>query len=313
MLYIKTDNNTAYVELFEICHDTGIEIEPRPEYVEEINSSAEKAGHTIIIRGRVLRIQTGLLKSLTNELYLTAIYLINWTPTEGNGWKTPFEIVTGKRPHMAHVHLIGSKAYTLNPHLARGDKIESRVLISHLVGFNASTIYRVWLPGGHRVVRTRDVIFEPRSGFKHEKIYGDMESSARVARVLDIDSDDDSDVQELDIEEVLRHAGPMEEEEEAIDQSADQLHQELLRAAREKDTDHSLPTPERTPTPRIESTASSRTVSIEPEEPVRLPKGFVLVAKEDVPNRRQNNAPKRIDPSISTSNIIKGGTYGLNP
>jgi hypothetical protein len=47
----------------------------------------------------------------------------------------------------------------LNKHLLKGDKLEKRTFKGFLIGYDASNIYRVWLPTTNRVIRVRDVRF----------------------------------------------------------------------------------------------------------------------------------------------------------
>jgi hypothetical protein len=68
-------------------------------------------------------------------------------------------MVTGIRPHLSRLHVIGSRGFVLNKHLPRGDKLEDRTFESFLIGYDASNIYRVWLPNTNRVIRVRDVRF----------------------------------------------------------------------------------------------------------------------------------------------------------
>jgi hypothetical protein len=44
---------------------------------------------------------------------------------------------------MAYLSKIGAQAYYLNNKLKRGDKIESRALISHLVRYDSTNIFRI--------------------------------------------------------------------------------------------------------------------------------------------------------------------------
>ena len=41
---------------------------------------------------------------------------------------------------------IGCRAYALNTELKNADKLESRALIGHLVGYVGTNIFRIWLP-----------------------------------------------------------------------------------------------------------------------------------------------------------------------
>jgi hypothetical protein len=66
--------------LYELLRDLGIAIEPRAPYTEEQNGGTERAGATIIIQARAIRIKACLLKELSNECIITAIYLLNRTP-----------------------------------------------------------------------------------------------------------------------------------------------------------------------------------------------------------------------------------------
>jgi hypothetical protein len=55
--------------------------------------------------------------------------------------------------------VIGSCGFVLNKHLPRGDKLKDRTFEGFHVGYDASNIYRVWLPNKNRVIRVRDVRF----------------------------------------------------------------------------------------------------------------------------------------------------------
>ena len=96
-------------------------------------------------------------------MFLTAAYIINRTPTESLKWKTPFEIVYGRQPLVAHMKPIGCKTYCLNRKVMRADKTESRALIGHLVGYRGTNIFKVYLFSGNRndpIIFTRDAIFD---------------------------------------------------------------------------------------------------------------------------------------------------------
>ncbi|KAF2726460.1 hypothetical protein EJ04DRAFT_453329, partial [Polyplosphaeria fusca] len=73
-------------------------------------------------------------EQLAAELVVTAINLLNHTPSRKLGWKVPFELVHNRKPPVSHFELIGTKAYTLNKHLARGDKLAPHTLLGRLVG-----------------------------------------------------------------------------------------------------------------------------------------------------------------------------------
>ncbi|PZD30029.1 hypothetical protein A1F97_10211 [Pyrenophora tritici-repentis] len=154
---IRLDMEAGYVELLEICRDLGIALEPRA--TEAQNGGIERAGKSIVIRGRAIRLHAGLPKEYANECVMSAIYLLNRTPVEAIDWRCPYTKVKGVKPSVAHLEVIGARAYVLNEKLPRGAKLDSRALIGHLVGFDSTNIFRVWLPSIGRVIRTRDVVF----------------------------------------------------------------------------------------------------------------------------------------------------------
>jgi hypothetical protein len=120
---------------------------------------AERAGAVIVTVARVICIHAGLPKALANELVCTAVRLLNVTPTKALGWRTLQEMVTGVRPDLSRLHVIRSRGFLLNKHLPKGDKLEKRTFEGFLISYDASNIYRVWLPHSNRVIRVRDVRF----------------------------------------------------------------------------------------------------------------------------------------------------------
>ncbi|PZD26114.1 hypothetical protein A1F97_10938, partial [Pyrenophora tritici-repentis] len=139
VVVLKIDGERGYgLELYEIARQAGFKIELRAPDTAEQLGSAEKAGHIIITKARALRIQAGLPKSLSNELAITAARIANVTPTKAIGWKTPYEIIYGKQPSIAHFAPIGCKAYVLNKKLKKADKLASRTFIGYLVGYDST-------------------------------------------------------------------------------------------------------------------------------------------------------------------------------
>jgi hypothetical protein len=143
----------------EVLTSAGIKVKMRSPDTPAKLGGAERAGATIVTVARVLRIHAGLPKTLANELVCTAARLLNITPTRSINWRTPQEMVTGVRPDLSRLHVIGSLGFVLNEHLPRGDKLEDRTFKGFLLGYDASNIYRVWLPVTNRVICVHDVRF----------------------------------------------------------------------------------------------------------------------------------------------------------
>jgi hypothetical protein len=114
-------------------------------------------------RSRAMQLEASLPPSLGPEAFLAAGYALNRTPNEQLGWRTPYEVAYGKLPSLTHMHIYGCKTYTLDKRIKRGDKLAPRALIGHLVGYDSTNIYRIWIPSLRKVIRTRDVTFDETS------------------------------------------------------------------------------------------------------------------------------------------------------
>jgi hypothetical protein len=102
----------------------------------------------------------GLPKELWAEALNTTVYLTNRSPTKAVPKdKTPHEMLHGTPPRYRHIKTFGCAAYALKPHAKEEGKMAARSEKLWLIGYDATTICRVWDPV-RRVVRTsRDVVF----------------------------------------------------------------------------------------------------------------------------------------------------------
>src|SRR5271165_4637278 len=57
------------------------------------------------------------------------------------------------------MYVYGTRAYALDHHIPRKNKLDPRAYIGHLVGYDSTNIYRIWIPSRMKVIRTRDVTF----------------------------------------------------------------------------------------------------------------------------------------------------------
>jgi hypothetical protein len=132
-------------------------------YAHEQNGAAERSGMNIIIKSRVLRLLSKLPKVLGDYLFCYAGYIANRTPTQALGWKTPFEVLYGRKPDLSHLHRIATKAYVLHRLIPKADKLAPRAFIGYLVGYDSRNIFLVWNSTNNRVYRVRDVLFDDSS------------------------------------------------------------------------------------------------------------------------------------------------------
>jgi hypothetical protein len=112
----------------EVLNSAGIKVKVRSPDTPAQLGGAERAGAIIVIAARVLRIHSGLPKTLANEMVCTAARILNITLTKSIAWRTPQEMVTGVRSDLSQLRVIGSCGFVLNKHLPRGDKLGGVVL-----------------------------------------------------------------------------------------------------------------------------------------------------------------------------------------
>lgn len=198
---VRCDNEKGFGnDLINTTEELGMLYEPAPAGTKEPNGLIERAGGVLTQRARAMRLHAKLPKDLSHEMYRTAAYILNRTPTEALGWKTPYEVVWGRKPLVAHMRPIGCRAYVYNRDLRAADKLESRTLIGHLVGYQGTNIFRIWLPTKDTVIVTRDVVFEPTLFFDGMDGYASTQVIEEVIELLEypeMPQDDDISIDDL--------------------------------------------------------------------------------------------------------------------
>jgi hypothetical protein len=122
----------------------------------------------------------GLPTYLWNEASLTAIYIQNRIPHRLLDWKSPSEALASylgqKAPHwlkelpdLSNIRIFGCKAFVRITNILRLSKMSPRAAIGYLVGYDASNIWRIWIPSKRRIVRARDVEFDETHFYSDEE------------------------------------------------------------------------------------------------------------------------------------------------
>jgi hypothetical protein len=87
---------------------------------------------------------------------------------------------SGWKPNAIQLKAYGCRAYPYDYSRAKGDKLSPRAHIGYLVGYEASNIWRIWIPSIHRVISTRDVTFD------ESRRYSIADEAALEAEVVEI-------------------------------------------------------------------------------------------------------------------------------
>ena len=128
-------------------------------YSPQQNGVVERRNQTIVRTTRSLLMTVGMPKRFWGEAVMTAVYLLNRSPTRSLDGKTPHEAWYNKKLAVHHLRVFGYIAYmkVTRPHLA---KLDPRGLKVIFIGYEpGSKAYRLYDPAGGRAHVSRDVIF----------------------------------------------------------------------------------------------------------------------------------------------------------
>ena len=123
------------------------------------NGVAERRNRTLMEMVRSMMSYSSVPISLWGEAFKTTMYILNKVPSKAVP-KTPFELWTGRKPSLRHIHIWGcpAEARIYNPH---EKKLDSRTISGYFIGYpNKSKGYRFYYPNHSvRIVETGNAIF----------------------------------------------------------------------------------------------------------------------------------------------------------
>ena len=244
---IRTDGERSLGNEFNQWKSAkGITVEKSAPFTPEQNGASERSGGVIIERARSLKASSNLPALLWPEIYRTAAYLLNRSPTRAIKWNTPLGFLQDEakvkepKPQLSHLASYGCRSYPLIYNKPKLDRTNPTADIGYLVGYESTNIFRVWIPKHSKVISTRDVTFD------ETKFYNASYDNPDIP------------VQEQAVIEVPRVQSQSVEEDEdtiVVDTSHIVPSQDADSYEEESDGRNQLPTPEPTPS-----------VDLQPEE-----------------------------------------------
>lgn len=111
--------------MHSLCRDFGIIHQTSCPYSPLQNGIVERKHRTLLNAARALRIQENLPIHFWGDCVLTAVYLVNRTPTQLLKGLSPYEVLYKEPPAYDHLRVFGSLCYAAvaTPHK---DKFASR-------------------------------------------------------------------------------------------------------------------------------------------------------------------------------------------
>jgi hypothetical protein len=151
----------------------GIELELTVAHAHNQVGVAEKAFGDIVSHAVSVLEDAKLPLSLWYEITRTLTYLKNLWPHSFLDGKIPYQKIFKRKPDLAHLRVIGSKAWVLIPKKSRGGKFKPRAAVRRLLGYMASNQYKLWDPQLNKIIYARDVVIEEWNT-TYEKIQEEM-------------------------------------------------------------------------------------------------------------------------------------------
>jgi hypothetical protein len=163
---------TTAAEFASYCADEGVQRHYSALYNPQQNGIVERRNQTVVGMARALLKQRGMPAVFWGEAVVTAVYILNRSPTKALNRMTPYEAWHGRKPVVSHLRVFGCLAFTKE--LGHIDKLDDRstpgVFISYAEGSKA---YHILDPGTQRVRTTRDVVFDEGRGWAWDKAVDD--------------------------------------------------------------------------------------------------------------------------------------------
>ena len=131
-----------------------------PSYSSQSNGVAERGNRKIQNKAKTMMLESKLPGSLWGEVMLTSCVLRNLTPASSLS-VTSLEMWSGKRPLVAHLRVVGCKAFCPFEAVQMVGKFGAKAWVGVVVGYSIDTPgYRVWDPTTHKVWDVRGPTFD---------------------------------------------------------------------------------------------------------------------------------------------------------
>lgn len=178
-----------------LAAELGQIMETTTPYFPEQDGRAERSIGIIMSRVRTVSIEMNIPKFLWPELIRSQLQIANRTATSVLQGETPIQsfnrymIGIDEKPDLSHLRVLGCKAYVQIPVQKRvlSRKLDKRAEIGILVGYEGQHIYRVYIPGRQKVIRSSAVRFDENSLVTSTMFNGELWDTVDYATSSQVD------------------------------------------------------------------------------------------------------------------------------
>ena len=185
--YLRSDNGGEYCskEFDRYCSEHGIHREKTVPRTPQENGVSERMNRTIMERARCMRLHAGLPLQFWADAVDTAVYLINRGPSSSLDGGVPEEAWTGKKVNYSILKPFGCEAFV---HIDKENrtKLEAKSKKCTFIGYGVNDFgYRLYDYENHKIIRSRDVIFNEKVLYKNQLQEKELEKENKEYAVLD--------------------------------------------------------------------------------------------------------------------------------
>jgi transposase InsO family protein len=110
---LHTDNGGEFTvaEFASYCADEGVQRHYSASYSPQQNGIVERRNQTVVGMARALLKQRGMPVVFWGEAVMTAVYILNRSPTKALNSRTPYEAWHGRKPAVSHLRVFGCLAF----------------------------------------------------------------------------------------------------------------------------------------------------------------------------------------------------------
>jgi hypothetical protein len=173
-----TDNGGEFTaaEFTSYCADEGVQHHYSAPYSPRQNDIVERLNQTVVGMAQALLKQRGMSAVFWGDVVVTAVYILNRSPTKALNGGTPYEPWHRRNPAVSHLRVFGCLAFSKElGHIGNlDDRSTPVVFIGYAEGWKA---YRILDPGTQHVRTTHDVVFDEGRGWTWDKAVDDGSTS----------------------------------------------------------------------------------------------------------------------------------------
>ena len=163
VIALRSDNGTEFrnATLEAFCKENGISQQFTAPRTPQQNGVVERKNRTLIEAARTMLLDAKLPTCFWAEAVNTACYIQNRTLINKNTEKTPYNLMSGKKPTLKHIHAFGSKCFVLKDNSEYVGKFDAKEFEGIFLGYSMErTAFKVYVVGQKKVMESTDVTFD---------------------------------------------------------------------------------------------------------------------------------------------------------